>query len=188
MSDLRESNWAEKIGAPCFSNLREMVAALECDYERLETLRDERDSFEMGEDRNAAQDAPGYANNLLAWMGENVDDAKELMELEEACCPCGNECKSREDAEQMIHEDPLSVEVRSDWTSPGDEMTPEEFQILLSTGGPATRIIGELDEHGEPCRAWLEVQDWGKPWTEYFAGSEAVEVLLTYARCFIYRV
>jgi hypothetical protein len=146
------------IGASCFECLAEMVAALECDYERLEELRDERDAYEIEDhDANVAPDGPCYANDLEAWAGENHEDAEELKALEAAAKPCGNECKSRDDAEQMIHEDPLSVEVRSDWTTPGEEMTPAAFCILLSTGGPATRIRGELDEHGEPYRAWLEV-------------------------------
>lgn len=47
-----------------------------------------------------------------------------------------------EDAEQMIHEDPLSVLVRDGWREPGGHTDegPEEYEILLSTGGPATRI------------------------------------------------
>ena len=183
MANDTKVDWAEKIGKPSADSLREMVAALECDYERLKELRDDRDGFEFDEDNNLAPDGPGYANDLEAWAGENPDDAEELKELEEAAKPCGNECKDREDAEQMIHEDPLSVEVRSDWVSPGSEMTAGEFAILLTTGGPAVRIMGELDEHGEPCSAGLEVQDWGKPWTEYYEPG-LDDVLLTYARCF----
>lgn len=77
----------------------------------------------------------------------------------------------------------MSVEVRGDWHSPGDnDDGPTDFKILLTTGGPAVQIRGELDEHREPRRAWLEVQDWGKPWTQYFPADQ--DTLLTYARCF----
>lgn len=97
------------------------------------------------------------------------------------------ECdESREDAEQRIHEDPLSVEVRSDWYTPG-EANPDmanEFLILLGTGGPATRIIGELNEYGEPTRARLQAQDWGTPWTDYRGGDS--DTLLAYCRCFYF--
>ncbi len=86
-----------------------------------------------------------------------------------------------EDARRAIEEDPLSIEVRSDWASVGATLSPSEFCILLSTGGPATRIIGELDR-GEPTKARLEVQDWFTPWTEYPQADE--EVLLAYARVF----
>ena len=66
---------------------------------------------------------------------------------------------------------PLSVLVRSGWYVPGTpEQQPEEFEILLSTGGPACRIIGELDGGSvawqSGCRPVMQHQDWFKPWTE----------------------
>lgn len=221
MSTNTETNWVEEIGKPTYGNIAEMVAALECDYERLEELRDEREALanalkdardaenEAREDLStygtvAAEDEEGEAesaslakaleeaelnvneadNALNDWDEEN---GEELAELEAAAKPCGNECKDREEAEQMIQEDALEVCVRSDWHAPGSpDEQPGEFYILLSTGGPATRIMGELDMHSEPSRAWLEVQDWGKPWTEYYAGPGSGEVLLTYARCFYF--
>jgi hypothetical protein len=67
--------------------------------------------------------------------------------------------------EQSCQESPLAVDVRSGWGRPG-ELEPEEFQILLSTGGPALRIVGDL-ANGEPDRSRIEHQDWGTPWTEW---------------------
>ncbi len=95
---------------------------------------------------------------------------------------------AREVAQQKISEDPLSIQVRSGWYSPGEpDQVPEEFEILLGTGGPAVRIVGDLDMHGEPMRARLETQDWGTPWTEYRgAWGDGGDVLLTYARQFVY--
>lgn len=123
------------------SVLREMLAAVAADYDRLEELRD-MDADDMSPDEEA-----------------------ELAELEEAAGNCANE----DDARQRIQEDPLSIQVRSGWYSPGeDSPAPEEFEILLSTGGPAVRILGELDERGEPSRAWIQWQDWGTPWTDYY--------------------
>lgn len=89
-----------------------------------------------------------------------------------------------DEARQAIDEDPLSVEVRSGWETPGERLEPAEFKILLCTGGPAVRIRGELNEHGEPNRAWMEFQDWGTPWTRYLAAEQ--DVLLSYAQCFHY--
>lgn len=110
-------------------------------------------------------------------------------------------------AREAIEQDALSVEVRSGWMSPSDsnDTTPAEYKILLCWGGPAVRIIGELDEHGEPESARLEHQDWGTEWTEYKPSSEMEpahsihladlrikadeamrSVLLTYARQFYY--
>lgn len=101
---------------------------------------------------------------------------------------------------ERIQEDALSVEVRSGWYVPGrsdiGEGKPEEYCILLCTGGPAVRIVGELSEHCEPETARLEMQDWFSPWTEYrplitlrgetACDPDAQDVLLAYARCFWY--
>lgn len=91
--------------------------------------------------------------------------------------------EDEESAREIIQEDPLSVQVRSDWYTPGEEdVKPSEYEILLSTGGPASRIIGDLDEYAQPTRARLQVQDWGKLWTEYM--DVDYKVLLRYAQCF----
>lgn len=93
---------------------------------------------------------------------------------------------NEDEARERIQEDPLSVEVRSDWHRPGDAATLGEYLILLCTGGPACRIIGELSEHGEPTTARLEHQDWFTPWTEYRLDSEEEAILLRYANCFYF--
>ena len=66
--------------------------------------------------------------------------------------------------EEFMREAALSVEVRSGWQSPDEHLDPEEFQILLTTGGPALRLVGELEDL-QPCRSWFEGQDGGTPWT-----------------------
>ena len=148
-----------RVGKCAADSLREMIAALECDYDRLEELRDTLAD-------------PEYV--------PTDDEKQEFVDMREDA----GECTSQEDAKQRIQEDALSVEVRSDWHATGGDSEPTEFKILLSTGGPATQICGELSQ-GEPSRAWLEVQDWGTPWTEYREdGLKAV--LLAYARCFYF--
>jgi hypothetical protein len=92
---------------------------------------------------------------------------------------------TREDAMTSIQEDPLSVAVRSDWASTPSEFVAEEFQILLCTGGPAVRIIGELDR-GEPCTASLEYQDWFTSWEQLPITDDDERVLLDYSRCFYF--
>ena len=94
--------------------------------------------------------------------------------------------KAIEEAEQRIQEDPLSIEVRSGWAVLGQPLVAEEYNILLATGGPAYRIVGDLGLYTEPETARLEVQDWGTPWTEYRGANE--DVLLTYARQFYFGV
>ena len=92
----------------------------------------------------------------------------------------------REAAEEHIHEDPLDVEIRSDWHTPGGESESSDFTILLCTGGPACRIVGELDSNNSPDRAWLEYQDWGTSWIEYHDENLDTDALLTYAQQFYF--
>lgn len=89
-------------------------------------------------------------------------------------------------ARERIQEDALSVEVRSGWTTCGEELKAEEFMILLCTGGPACRLRGELNGHNEPCRVFVEHQDWGTPWTEYYPGRKALDACLRYAQQFFF--
>jgi hypothetical protein len=95
--------------------------------------------------------------------------------------------EQREAAQSQIQEDPLSVEVRTDWFTPGStDVTPAEFRILLCTGGPAVQIIGELDHHGQPEAARLQYQDWFTPWEDCELQGEDEEALLTYAQQFYF--
>ena len=90
-----------------------------------------------------------------------------------------------DEARQAIEEGALSVQIRSGWYTPGtDKPAPEEFEILLCTGGPAVRIVGDLD-HGEPSRPRLQCQDWFTPWTEAMAGVDD-DVLMAYCQCFYF--
>ena len=91
-----------------------------------------------------------------------------------------------EAARQAIQEDPLSVEVRSDWHEPGGDNTPTEYTILLCTGGPAVRIIGDLNAYHEPLTARIEYQDWFTPWMAYCGTDEEEKALLAYARQFCF--
>lgn len=168
--------WSETITA--------LVAALECDFDRLEELRDERAALAHG---TASEDS---GDPLVEWDKEY---GEELRDLEEAAA--GDDpnypFKEREHVEQRIQESPLSVQVRAGWRDPGDDspQMPEEFEILLSTGGPALRIMGELDEHCQPTRAWLQYQDWGTPWTDFVgesAGAPSRDTLLAFCQCFYF--
>jgi hypothetical protein len=90
---------------------------------------------------------------------------------------------------QAIHEDALSVLVRSGWYEPGkDAGKPEEFEILLCTGGPAVRLVGSLDRYGQPDSVSMQVHDWFQPWTGFdpATGDEDEDVLLAYAQCFYF--
>lgn len=161
----KDADQLQEIGRSAYESIAEMIAALECDWVRLEELNEERGAIETDAER-------------AAWDEENGEVHAELRKA------AGDECRSAEEARTRIEEDALSVQVRSGWVSPGEKMDPKEFEILLSTGGPATRIIGELDDSNEPFRARLEAQDWFLPWTEYRGARE--ETLLAYAQCFCF--
>lgn len=162
----------QEIGRSAMDSILEMVAALECDYDRLQELRDERDGWEPDEDDDPQQ---------TSWEDANPDDAEELASLVEAA----GDCENQGDARQRIEEDPLSLEVRSDWHAPGAESGDTEFCLLLGTGGPAVRIIGELED-GQPTSAKLQTQDWFTPWTDVRTSSEDDDALLTYCQQFYF--
>jgi hypothetical protein len=160
-----ETDWITKIGHPAYGAIREMVEALTLDWDRLRELRDDRELWEEG---------PEY------WNHANPDECDELAELEAAA----GDCIDEDEARDRIAEYPLSIELGGWWLI-GAEPEPTEYRILLATGGPAVRIVGELDANGEPGSASLEVQDWFKPWSEYHSGdSDHDDVLLAYVNCF----
>lgn len=206
MTNREDLERAEQQAKAQLESIREMVAALEVDYDRLEELREMREELQEGvqnaceefDDADMEQsagrrdledfdpDALGVACDQLQEAEEELyqfgrEYGEELADLEAAA----GDCESREDAEQRIQEDPLSIQVRSCWGSPGEKMEACEFEILLCTGGPAVRIRGELNQYNEPDRAWLEYQDWFTPWVEYYEEG-ARDVLVEYASQFYF--
>jgi len=108
-------------------------------------------------------------------------------ESDEGTAEYDGETLTAEQIQERIQEDPLSVEVRSDWHSPGSEdSTPSQYKILLSTGGPATQIIGELSEYGQPENARMQAQDWFTEWETTITSSEQDDALLVYANQFYF--
>lgn len=184
--------------------VRELVAALNVDFDRLEELQGDYDSLREAID-DAIEKYDQVQSEYMAARDENAATYED--ELEQACETLtdaenflytwpdreefedlkrdAGEFANREEVEERIQEDPLSVQVRSGWYSPGETPEPGQFEILLCTGGPAVRIMGELDQHNEPAGAWLEYQDWGTPWTLYYEQG-AGDVLVEYARQFYF--
>jgi hypothetical protein len=100
--------------------------------------------------------------NARGWYDEIVEMMTELdVAVQE------DDDSKREEIVQRIQEGPLSVLVRDGWRAPGSASDDgaEEYEILLSTGGPALRVYGTLGKYGEPDTAELQWQDWGTPWT-----------------------
>lgn len=233
---------AEQQARAQLSSIVDMVVALECDYSRLEDLREMKCNFAAGWNMPGymPDDAPGnfadfdearefIVDGLLSAV-ELVDDSaenaaaliadlnftKEYVENQtgEFSIKCGNlvyrvttahqfglddydfeelneleaaagDCADEDDAREQIEQDALSVEIRSDWYTPGEESEPAEYKILLCTGGPAVRIIGELDQYNQPATARLQYKDWFTPWTELVDHSDH-GALFTYAQQFYF--
>lgn len=152
---------------------------------------------------HAEQNAAAWSDQITAaWEAHGFcieeGEAKYLSREAKACLKQHgydgtNHANVADLIEETMREAALSVEIREGWKEPGDgaSMDPEEFRILLTTGGPGLRIKGELNQnYGEPCRCWLEVQDWGTPWTGwtcYFSRSaERVTALQWFAGLFYY--
>jgi hypothetical protein len=163
------------------ASIVEMVAALGCDYDRLKELKEEKETMQHYYDvADEGEEKTEAAKALLAWRAEN---GEELQELAEAAGDCENE----EEARERIEQDALSVEVRSDWHTPGsDSNEPTEFKILLCTGGPAVQILGDLSQHNEPESCKLMYQDWLTAWEELELTSEERDAVLTYCSVFYF--
>lgn len=141
-----------------------------------------RSRTNTGEAANIAWTVGGTHYFLTYTPG--LTDPAEQDELDELEAAAGD-CESTDDAEERIHEDPLEVQVRGDWYSPGgdgDTGEPVEFFILLCTGGPAVRLVGDLPVD----RVSIEYQDWGTDWTElHDVDGTDRDAMETYARRFL---
>lgn len=159
------TNIAHEQAAVQLESIREMVAALDCDYDRIEELRELREGFDD------------------VWPETYENEVQELAELEEAA----GDCEDYEDARQRIEEDALCVEVRSGWVPAGsEEIEPEEYRIVLCTGGPHVEIVGDLNSYREPATARLFYQNWFEGKQEYHATSEDEAAMLAYAGVFYF--
>lgn len=140
-------------------NVVDMVAALECDFMRLDELQ------------------------AVTANGENLEEG-EFQELQELLSEA-NGCADEDKALEAIEQDALSVDVRNGWHIPGDESEPTEYRIVLCTGGPHVEIRGDISQHGEPESAELYYQDWFTGLQRLPTNSAEQDALLKYAGCFI---
>lgn len=95
---------------------------------------------------------------------------------------------------QIVHEDALSVEVRSgwqnpsapDWQNPDGSLTPAEYRIVLCTGGPHVELRGEIDRYHEPATARIYAQGWFEGKSQAPTSAREHEALLWYANNFYF--
>ena len=119
--------------------------------------------------------------NAISTIETMVEDFKKDQQLQES-----NDYNQQDELRESILNNALSVEFRSGWySSPEDEKKAEEFRILLAWGGPALRIIGELDDYG-PVNPKLQFQDWGTLWTDLEITEDQQEALNWFCNCFYF--
>ena len=119
--------------------------------------------------------------NAISTIETMVEDFKKDQQLQES-----NDYNQQDELRESILNSALSVEFRSGWYSSLDEETkPEEFKILLTWGGPALRVIGELDDYG-PVNPKLQFQDWGTLWTDFKITEDQQKALNWFCNCFYF--
>ena len=105
-------------------------------------------------------------------------DADQYDHLEEGEI----ECMRHEGLSYWMDEACIEVTNRGEWSA-GSEPEVDQVVVLFSTGGPATRVVIDLDRK----IAWVEVQDWATPWDdidEHYGSRltrDCVSMLLEYA-------
>lgn len=178
---------ADEHGKSFAESCREQLDILETaedGQERLEELREQHNALVLAFESADGDAAHRKADALSDF--DNSEDGRELQKLE--ALSLLENWGDEDGARSAIDERPLSVEVRSGWYAPGNQKdaTPEEYCILLGTGGPASRVIGELSEYGEAQTAGYEYQDWFQPWTAARLTVEEEETLLKWAQQFYF--
>lgn len=135
----------------------------------------------MNEHGHAISNAKGWLETIIGL----VQKRRAAMEADDT--------EAMEEVDREIAEAPLSVLIRDNWHQPGadrsdsDQVYPVEYEILLTTGGPALRIYGRLDNYNQPDE-WplLQWQDWGVEWTTLPDGHEHRDELQAFANSFYY--
>ena len=128
-------------------------------------------------------------NNAIGHIKSMVEDY-EIGSYIEQCNPTTQEQEEKlEEIKESILNSALSVEFRSGWYSSLYDRVrigePAEFKILLSWGGPALRIIGEIKEN-YAVNPKLQFQDWGTPWTDFEITESQQEALNWFCNCFYF--
>lgn len=188
--------------------ISEMVRALECDFDRLEELKDERQTLidecidaiaeldRIGAQSPADTESIQHSAQLVDYQEacERLTDAETALEvfqavdgdeLAELIADAG-EFEDADEARTRIDEDPLEITLTGSWQVGEEKPEADKFIILLTTGGPAVRIVGELDRYNQASHAWIEYQDWFTPWVEYSGDAVSQSDLLTYCNCFYF--
>ena len=134
---------------------------------------------ETKEKNYALQNAIGHIESI-------VKDYERLSYLESLNPTTIEQEEEIEQTKESILNSALSVEFRSGWTSNPNNIELEEFKILLTWGGPALRVIGDLNQYKEPENIKMQFQDWGTCWTDFQITENQQEALNWFCSCFYF--
>jgi hypothetical protein len=145
----------------------------------------------MTQEKSWAVRSQEIAQNTMAWIVE-LFEAYETIRYDEDDEDWdgiefdGVKFYDEDDIRTHASEQALSLELRSDWHTPGEDMTASEFRLLLSTGGPAAQIVGKIGSWGDAEDFELQVQDWFQPWTQASLDAWQSEALEWFVSCFYF--
>lgn len=169
-----ETNHAQENAAAWMDNIVSFALAINPEsWDRREELQDQVN--------DEAANLPGFRKSEALALALTSDEAKELADLNAAL----DEYRDADEARERVEESALSVELSGTW-EPGATPEADRFIILLSTGGPALRIVGNLGWYNSPEDPELEYQDWGTPWTRYYGDNLDREALEAFCNCFYF--
>jgi len=131
------------------------------------------------EKNHALQNAIGHIESI-------VEDYENFNYIENLNVTCDEDYEKQEKIKESILNSALSVEFRSGWTSNPNELEIEEFKILLTWGGPALRVIGDLNQYKESENVKMQFQDWGTCWTDFEITENQQEALNWFCNCFYF--
>lgn len=122
-------------------------------------------------------------HRLAEWAGETYPEPKELSREDRAYLMRETDWREhtdpetlREWLEEMVREYPLSVEYRCGaWQLSPESCEPDEFRILITTGGPAVAVFGDLSCSGYASDPELKGQDWFTQWEPVDCDSDALQ-------------
>ena len=123
-------------------------------------------------------------NNAIGHIESMVEDFKKDQQLQES-----NDYNQQDELRESVLNSALSIQFRSGWYSSLYDRVrigqPAEFKILLSWGGPALRIIGEIEENFS-INPKLQYKDWGTPWIDFEITEDQQKALNWFCNCFYF--
>ena len=131
---------------------------------------------------HALQNAKGHIESI-------VEDFETGSYIEQLNVTDQEQEEKLEEIRESILNSALSVEFRNGWYSDLYHLKgvtePIEFKILLSWGGPALRVIGEIEDN-YAINPKMQFQDWGTPWTDFEITESQQDALNWFCNCFYF--